>query len=59
MDDPSGSYIKIFATRNIRKGNEIVLIADDSDFGNEIKPGQFEYDRNEVPFRAIKNVRIA
>ena len=41
------------------KGHEIVLAADDSDFENEIKPGQFEYYRNEVPFRSVKNVRIA
>ena len=59
VDDPNGSYIKIYAIRNIRKGHEIVLVADDSDFENEIKPGQFEYYRNEVPFRSVKNVRIA
>lgn len=59
VDDPNGSYIKIFAINNIKKGNEIVLVADDSDFANEIKPGQFEYNRDEVPFRSVKNVRIA
>ena len=59
VDDPNGSYINIFAINNIKKGNEIVLVADDSDFANEIKPGQFEYNRDEVPFRSVKNVRIA
>ena len=59
VDDPNGSYINIFAINNSKKGNEIVLVADDSDFANEIKPGQFEYNRDEVPFRSVKNVRIA
>lgn len=59
VDDLNGSYIKIFAVKNIRKGHEIVLVAEDSDFVNELKPGQFEYDKDEVPFRSVKNVRIA
>ena len=59
VDDPSGSYIKIYAINNIKKGNEIVLLSDESDFANEVKPGQFEYDRDEVPFLSVKNVRIA
>ena len=59
VDDPSGSYINIYAINNIKKGHEIVLISDESDFANEVKPGQFEYDMNEVPFRSVKNIRIA
>jgi hypothetical protein len=59
VDDPSGSYINIYAINNIKKGHEIVLISDESDFANEVKPGQFEYDMDEVPFRSVKNVRIA
>ena len=59
VDDPNGSYINIFAINNIKKGHEIVLISDESDFANEVKPGQFEYNRDEVPFRSVKNVRIA
>jgi hypothetical protein len=59
VDDPSGSYINIYAINNIKKGHEIVLISDESDFANEVKPGQFEYDMGEVPFRSVKNVRIA
>ena len=51
--------LKIYAINNIKKGNEIVLLSDESDFANEVKPGQFEYDRDEVPFRSVKNVRIA
>ena len=59
VNDMNGSYIKIFATRNIRKGSEIVLASDESDFANEIKPGQFKYDNEQLPFRAVKNIRIA
>lgn len=58
VSDPTGSYIKIYAIGNIKKGCEIILISDDADFENEIKPGQFVYDRDEVPFRSIKNVKI-
>lgn len=59
IDDADGSYIKIFAIKNIKRGNEIILYSDESDFANEIKTGQFDYSRNEVPFRSIKNVKIA
>ena len=56
---PDGSYIRIYATGNIKKGHEIILHADDSDFQNEIKPGQFTYDMGEDPFYSVKNIKIA
>lgn len=60
VDDNGDRYIRIFATRNIRKGREIILSTDDSDFENEIKPGQFDYTKREIePYYSVKNVRIA
>ena len=60
VDDKGDRYIKIYATRNIRKGNEIILSTDDNDFVNEIKPGQFDYTKREIePYYSVKNVRIA
>lgn len=43
---PEESYIKIYSTKPIRKGEEIVLHSDETDFENEIKPGQFKYDND-------------
>lgn len=51
--------IRIFATKNIRKGHEMVLFAEESDFENEINPSQFKYDTGTEPFVAVKNVVIA
>lgn len=50
-------YITIFAISKIRKGDEIVLKADESDFENVIKPGQFKY--NDGPeYVPTKNFKI-
>ena len=57
--DGETPIIRIFATRNIKRGHEIVLYAEDSDFGNEIKPGQFKYDQDSDPFYRVKNIKIA
>ena len=60
VPERNGGYIRIYATRNIRKGHEIVLYADKTDFDNEIKPGQFDYSQREIePYYSVKNVRIA
>ena len=60
IDDNGDKYIRIFATRNIRKGREIILSTDETDFMNEIKPGQFDYTKREIePYYSVKNVRIA
>ena len=51
--------IRIYATSNIKKGQEIVLVAEDEDFQNEIKPGQFEYHNGgEEPYHVVKNYKI-
>ena len=51
--------IRIYATSNIRKGNEIILISDDIDFENEIRPDQFNYEPNKTePYLSIKNFKI-
>lgn len=51
--------IRIFATSNIRKNNEIVLFATDDDFENEIRPGQFNYEPHKAePYLSIKNFKI-
>lgn len=47
-------YINIFATRKIKKGSEIVLKADESDFENVIKKGQFDYS-NQPVYTPTKN----
>lgn len=54
-DEPT---IRIFATSKIRKNNEIILISDETDFENEIRPGQFEYEPNRSEYIAIKNFRL-
>lgn len=55
-DTPS---IKIYVTSNIKKGEEIILHATDDDFQNEIKPGQFQYDKNgDEPYMVVKNYRV-
>jgi hypothetical protein len=59
INDGNGSYIKIYAINNIKKNNEIVLKADGLEYANEIKPGQFDYSQNEVPFKSVKNIRVA
>lgn len=51
--------IRIFATANIKKGTEIVLVSDDIDFENEIRPGQFNYEPDKTePYLSIKNFKI-
>ena len=52
------SYIKIKATKRIRKGDEIVLASDKTDFVNEIKPGQFEYDDDGKKYTPTKNFKF-
>ena len=47
-------YINIFAVKKIKKGDEIVLKADESDFENVIKKGQFDYS-NQPVYTPTKN----
>jgi hypothetical protein len=55
---PENSYLKIYATKPIKKGSEIILHSDETDFENEVKPGQFEYNEGEEPYCSIKNFKI-
>ena len=57
-DDIKDSYIKIKATKRIRKGDEIILSSDESDFVNEIKPGQFEYEEDGKKYVSTKNFKF-
>lgn len=36
-------YIEIYATKDIKKGDEVVLYADDSDFVNDVDPDEYRY----------------
>ena len=59
LDNTETPTIKIFATNNIKKGNEIILISTDDDFENEIKPTQFNYAPNKPePYLSIKNFKL-
>lgn len=55
VDGPNKT-IRIYATRPIRKGNEIVLQADREMFDNEFNDSQFRYDKE--PLYSVKNVRV-
>jgi len=61
FDDSNPKYplIIITATKKIKKGHEIVLTSTEEDFENEVRPGQFEYDKGYEPYHSIKSVRIA
>ena len=56
IDGPNRS-IKIFATKPIKKGNEIILFVGKEMFDNEFNDSDFKYDKE--PFYSIKNVRVA
>ena len=55
---PEQSYIKIYATEPIKKNEEIILLSDETDFENEIKPGQFKYDNDVNDYTPTKNFKI-
>ena len=56
--DMDNNTITFTATRDIRKGEELVLSATDDDFANEIQPGQFQYHQGPDPIYSTKNVKI-
>ena len=55
----NGPVIDIVATKTIRRGEEIVLCPDESDFYNEVKGGQFKYNQGPDAFYSIKKFTIA
>lgn len=57
--DENRQTIILKALKNIKKGNELIISAEDSDFVNEIKPGQFEYKPGPDAVYSIKNYRLS
>ena len=56
--DMDNNTIIFTATRDIRKGEELVITATDDDFANEIQPGQFQYQQGPDPIYSTKNFKI-
>ena len=56
--DMDNNTITFTATRDIRKGEELVISATDDDFANEIQPGQFQYQEGPDPIYSTKNIKI-
>lgn len=54
--DGANKSIRIYATRPIKKGNEIVLQASRDMYDNEFNDSDFRYDKE--PFYSIKNVTV-
>ena len=38
--------IEVYAIRNIKKGDELIFLADETEYVNALKPYMFQYDRN-------------
>lgn len=57
--DEDNRTIIFRALKNIKKGNELIISAEDSDFVNEIKPGQFEYKPGPDAVYSIKKYRFS
>lgn len=56
--DEDNSIIKFYALKNIKKGEELIIQADENDFGNEVKPNQFKYEQGPDPIYTTKNYRF-
>lgn len=54
----NGPVIDIIATKTIRRGEEIILCSDESDFYNEVKGSQFKYPQGPDAFYSIKKFTI-
>ena len=50
--------IKFYALTRIKKGAELIIDASEEDFGNEIKPGQFQYQQGPEPIYKVSNIKI-
>ena len=50
--------IKFYALSRIKKGAELIIDAAEEDFGNEIKPGQFQYQQGPEPIYSVSNIKI-
>ena len=56
--DEESRSIKLYAIKKIKKGSELIINAEDEDFGNEIRPGQFEYRQGPEPIYSTSNIKI-
>lgn len=56
--DEDNSLIRFYALKNIKKGQELIIQADENDFGNEIKPNQFKYEQGPDPIYNTKNIKF-
>ena len=56
--DDKREMLVFSAIISIKPGQELVLDVDDSDFANEIHPGQFEYKQGYEPVYNIKNIKL-
>lgn len=56
--DIESHSIKLYAIKRIKKGAELIIDATDEDFGNEIRPGQFEYNQGPEPIYSTSNIKI-
>lgn len=57
--DETNNTITFTATKRIRPGEELILFADDSDFQNELLPGQFKYDADDIDvIYSVKNYQM-
>lgn len=56
--DIESRSIKFVAVKRIKKGAELIIIANENDFANEIRPGQFEYNQGPEPIYSTSNIKI-
>ncbi len=56
--DEDSRSIKFYAIKKIKRGSELIINAEDEDFGNEIHPGQFEYRQGPEPIYSTSNIKI-
>ncbi len=56
--DVDARSIKFYAVKRIKKGAELIIVATDDDFENEIRPGQFEYNQGAEPIYSTSNIKI-
>ena len=56
--DENRNMLVFKAISNIKSGQELVLDVDDSDFANELHPGQFQYNQGAEPIYNVKNYKL-
>lgn len=56
--DENTNMMVFTAITNIKRGSELIIDADDEDFANVIRPGQFKYEQGVEPIYRTKNFKI-